>query len=213
MLEVDNSDIKTSSWGARVVVMIALLVFAYICLIMEPDDFKRSLTDEIHQIENTLGKKGAVTIIGRAKGWYRTSFETTGIAGFLNTLSQDTGLKGDSYWRTPMSRIGSNLKLVWYQVCLRASVSWFWLFLIAPLLIASLADGFYTRKIKQHEFSLSSTGYFRMSYWLVFIGIIGVKLYFIIPSAGLMNPLFPLIIAIAIAILSRNLISNSSKIM
>jgi len=213
MLDADNADIQSTTLYGKVALAVLLLVLAYVSVLMEPDEFKASLNDEIHQIDQTLGEDSAVLIIDRAKVWYRFTFVDSGIAGLLNTMSMDTGYKGDSSWRTPMARIGENLKMLWYQACMRASVTWFWLFLIAPMFIASVADGYYQRKIKQHEFTISSTGFFRLSYWFVIVGIIGIKLYFIIPSAGLMNPLFPLIVGVIMAVLARNIISNASKIM
>lgn len=213
MLELENSDVNTNSSVGRVALVIFFFILAYVFVFMEPDSFKTSLTEEVHQIDKTLGDKSAVIIINRAKKWYRFTFEKSGFSGFLNTLKMDTGLKGDTYWRTPMSRIADNLKLLWYQACLRASVTLFWFFLILPMFVAAIADGYYKRRIKQHEFSISSTGYFRMSYWLTVLGIVCVKLYFVVPSAGLMNPLFPLFIGLGVALLGRNIISNASKIM
>jgi hypothetical protein len=213
MLELENSDVNSNSAAGRIALIVFFFILAYVFVVMEPDTFKESLTEEVHQIDKTLGDKSALVIINRAKSWYRFTFEKSGFSGFLNTLTMETGLKGDTYWRTPMARISENLKMLWYQACMRASVTLFWAFLILPMFLAALADGYYKRKIKQHEFTISSTGYFRLSYWLAILGIVCVKLYFIVPSAGLMNPLFPLFVGLGIALLARNLISNASKVM
>ncbi len=100
-----------------------------------------------------------------------------------------------------------------FQASLRLSLALYWIVLLVPLIAATIADGWYLRRIKQHEFSVSSTGAFRVAGWLSIIFVLSVKLYLFVPGMVMMGPYFPLIAGAVFAITGRQMIANIAKVM
>lgn len=208
-----DGEIVPTTFIGRVVIAVTLLVLAYILVIMQSQQFNDSLVNEIKLIEKMVGENNTKLIVNRAKNWYRITMHDTYIGELMDYTHKDTKWKGDEIWRTPMVRITNNLKSIWYQACLRLSLALFWMFICLPMIFASLYDGYNARKVKQHQFSVSSTGFFRISYWLIISMFVLSQLYFIIPSAGLIGPTFPLIVTLIISLVGRYVISNLAKVM
>ena len=207
-----NSDVKDKSLLQRMVFAVLTLALIYILIFMKTDDYNKLLVNEIHQIDGMIGHSQTTLIVTRAKGWYQYLVIDSGANTFLNQYIQDTGLKGDSLWRVPLSRILLNFKTVCYQALLRLSLFIYWLWMVAGFVLASVIDGIYARKIKQHGFESPSTGASKLSYWTIALVVVILQLYLIVP-AFMLGPLFPLIAAVLIAVLARMFISNSAKVM
>jgi hypothetical protein len=135
------------------------------------------------------------------------------VSGFIDQFNQDTGLNGESLWRNPLTRIINNIKSLWYQTLIRISLMLFWFWMAIGMIGAAVVDGLMQRKIRQHEFTSPSTGYFRVAMWSSTLVILMLEVYCIVPAyfASQIFPLFPLLSAVIIAWLVKVTLSNSAK--
>ena len=204
---------KNESWHRKLIISVGILIAIYVLIFMDAAEHGVMLKREISNIENVISLDATKVVVFRAKNWYDITMIKSGVSGFIDQFNQDTGLNGESLWRNPLTRIISNVKSLWYQTLIRISLMLFWFWMSIGIIAAAVVDGLMLRKIRQHEFTSPSTGYFRVAMWSSTLVVLVLELYCIIPAyfATPIFPLFPLISAVLIAVLVKVTLSNSAK--
>lgn len=205
--------VESKTLHGRLILAAGALISIYVLIFMQPQEHNEMLRKEISNIEKAISTEATKVVVFRAKGWYEATMVESGLAAFIDQYHQDTGLKGDQLWRTPLTRIAQNIKTIWYQCLLRVSLLIFWFWMAVGLIAASAVDGLMQRKIKQHEFTAPSTGYFRVALWSGILVAILLELYCITPAliSNEIFPLFPLFAAVIIGWLLKTTLANSAK--
>ena len=208
----DEGTKQQQGFLARLIVMVALLSFAYILVLMTPQDYRRTLQGEISSLQMAVGTEDSKGVMSRANRMYQSAFVDTGAIAAMEDSIVASGLGGEDFWRVPMIRIVENIKLMFYQTSYRLSVFMYWFALAIPLIFALASDGFYQRKRKQYEFGVASANLFRIWVKAGMFAFFIVDVYFIFPAAGVWGVLLPPVMFVILGFALKYALSNVSKV-
>ncbi len=171
--------------------------------------------DEVQQTRNALGPKVGDFVVNFANGIFQATplgmmAQTAATAKHTESevaLSKSVAGPGGEMMSSVYNSYLQGLILQSFVVAMRFAIVLIWLIVLAPMLAASIYDGFMMRKIKRAEFGAIRPATFTLTGMFV-IPLLALPLvYLVIPFtlSPLLAPLWALIVALPLSVLVSNM--------
>lgn len=171
--------------------------------------------DEIRQTREALGDTVAEKVVNFAGALFEDT--PLGMVAQLaktakhtkeeSRLSKQVAGPGGEIMTSLYNSYLQGLVLEAFVVAMRFAIAMVWIILLAPMLFASVFDGFMQRRIKRAEFGAIRPATFAVAGMFVIPLLFGPLIYLVLPfsMSPLVAPVWALIVAIPLSVLVSNM--------
>ncbi|MGI2039703.1 DUF4400 domain-containing protein [Shewanella frigidimarina] len=181
--------------------------------------FQREMETEVKSLSSLINENQWLDLTLQVKNIYTNNYINNGVQEAIEDALLPKGnykvkeivekFKGDFI----LERVVNNIHILSYQMVYRVSMMKYWIWVMLPLFIALIYDGYMIRKIRMYEprqISIKGSRIWTRSivYMLVF-----TFCYLLIPNfLGQKAPWYPVVMLMLTALACRNTISNYMKV-